>query len=154
MKQVDEHAKARRLVSRFKAGMLATVRSSGEVHSRPMFVADSTADRYVTFITSVDSQKVDEVLTDEHVCVTFQEGSRFLALAGTARISRDREMLRRLWTVKDNAWFSGPDDPRAALIRVDVHSVEYWDEGGVDGVRDALRAMAAVATGARPTVPR
>jgi general stress protein 26 len=54
-------------------------------------------------------------------------------VSGAASISQDRRIIRELYQKDWKAWFGdqggerdgGPDDPRLALISVDVESVTY-----------------------------
>ena len=57
----------------------------------------------------------------------------WVSVSGTATISQDRRAIRELYRPDWKAWFGdeggerdgGPDDPRLALILVDVHSASY-----------------------------
>lgn len=57
----------------------------------------------------------------------------WVSVSGTARLSKDRETIRRLYSADWRAWFGdeggerdgGPDDPRITLILVEAHSVTY-----------------------------
>jgi hypothetical protein len=56
-----------------------------------------------------------------------------VSVSGTATISRDRRAIHELYQPDWKAWFGdeggerdgGPDDPRLALILVEVNSVTY-----------------------------
>jgi general stress protein 26 len=53
---------------------------------------------------------------------------KYVSVAGTAEILRDREKLDELWSPFHTAWFpKGKDDPEIALIKVTVESAEYWN---------------------------
>ena len=55
------------------------------------------------------------------------------SVSGTATVSQDRRAIRELYQPDWKAWFGdqggardgGPDDPRMALILVDVHTASY-----------------------------
>ena len=52
-------------------------------------------------------------------------------MTGRAQIVDDRAKLQELWNTFAEAWMpAGPEDPNAALIKVDLDRVEYWDTPG------------------------
>ena len=84
----------------------------------------------VWFFTSDDSGKVSEIESEHEVNLAYSEpkDQRYVSLSGRARIVRDPERARRLWSPELKAWFpGGVDDPHLSLLRVRVHSAEYWD---------------------------
>ena len=73
--------------------------------------------------------------TDPHVNVSYYRDRtrEWVSVSGTARVSRDREQVRRLYKPDWRAWFAdeggdrdgGPDDPRLTLVLVEADSVVY-----------------------------
>ena len=64
----------------------------------------------------------------------YKDGTReWVSVSGTAMVSQDRVAIHELYRPDWKVWFGdeggqrdgGPDDPRLALILVDVHSVSY-----------------------------
>jgi general stress protein 26 len=119
-----------------------------------MMTADVTEGGTMSFITATESGKIDEILDDPHVCVTFQHDGAFLAVSGTAEVDRDRAELERVWTAGSEVWFSGSGASRAALIVVTPHFAEYWDNRGLNGLKYAFEAVRAVVTGREPDVSK
>lgn len=39
----------------------------------------------------------------------------------------DKDRARALWDSKQNAWWSGPEDPNLILLRVTLKRAEMWD---------------------------
>ena len=123
------------LIEKIKTAMLTTRRPDGRLVSRPMATQkrDPIADLW--FVADVESHKIDELEHDPHVNLGyFDSGSwEWVSVSGTARISTDRDHIRRLYQADWKAWFGaidevrngGPDDPRLALILVDADSVIY-----------------------------
>jgi general stress protein 26 len=65
------------------------------------------------------------------VSLTFSSRDSWVSLVGRAAIVDDRQKLADLWNTFAEAWLpGGPDDPEAALLRVDIDSAEYWDTPG------------------------
>ena len=58
-------------------------------------------------------------------------GKCYVVMAGSARVSRDPELIRRLWSPTYRAWFpDGKDDREATVIRVVVERIDYWEPSG------------------------
>jgi general stress protein 26 len=91
--QQPEPARWYDLVKDFRTGMLVTKDSGGKLHARPMSVAEMRPDADAYFATSIDSPKIAEVEADPEAMITFQDGSQFAFLSGTARITRDRALI-------------------------------------------------------------
>ena len=67
-------------------------------------------------------------------------------MAGSAYISRDPELIRRLWSPTYRAWFpEGKDDREATAIRVVVARIDYWEPPRNRAVR-LVQAIKAVLT--------
>jgi general stress protein 26 len=109
-----------------------------------MAVAEVDANDCVWFTTSEQSGKIDEISADPHVCVTLQDGRRFLSLSGQAELVHDREKIRRLWREAWRPWFpAGEDDPSVVLLRVAAREGEHWDRSGLQGLRYMFEAVRA-----------
>ena len=50
----------------------------------------------------------------------------FASLRGTLRIDNDRATIDRLWSPIVAEWYEGKDDPKMALIRIDVEDAKIW----------------------------
>lgn len=136
------------LLGDFDTGMLVTRSPSGSFHAVPLHVAhlDDVAYR-LTFVTGDDTRKVEEVLSHPMVAVTFQGGSRYLSVSGIAHVERDVARASELWTPSMGLWFEGPEDPRIALLMVEIRRGEYWDRSGLRGLRFLARAGRALIEG-------
>ncbi|WP_405283059.1 pyridoxamine 5'-phosphate oxidase family protein [Gaopeijia maritima] len=131
-KKIDELYE---LISDIEMALMTTRRPDGRLVSRPMASQkrDPVADLW--FVTNVETHKIDELEHDPNVNFGYlDEGSmEWVSVSGTARISQDRELIRRLHEDSWTMWFNdeggardgGPDDPRLALILVEVHSAVY-----------------------------
>jgi general stress protein 26 len=111
-------------------GMLTTFGPDGP-RSVPMArqQVDPTAELW--FITARDTQHVRDIGSDPTVSITFSARDSWVAAVGRAVVVDDHDKLVELWNTFAEAWMpEGPDDPNAALIRVDLDRVEYWDTPG------------------------
>lgn len=148
------------LVAQFRTAMLVNADTDGRQRARPMTIANRDADeplpaapggkspRQVSFVTSRGNGLVDDLQAEPAVCITMQDGSKYVCLAGSARVSQDRERLRALWTDGFDLWFrGGPDDPDVVLIDCDIDFAEYWDGSGIQGIRLLAEAGRAKLSG-------
>jgi general stress protein 26 len=159
----DRSEKNRRLaqiVAQFRTAMLVNTDRDGSHRARPLTIANRDANepapaapgggqspQQVTFITSRQRGLVDDLVAEPSVCVTMQDGPKFVCLAGSARVNGDRARLRALWNPTFDLWFrGGPDDPEVVLIDCDIDFAEYWDGSGIAGERLLAAAVRASAT--------
>lgn len=124
-----------KLVEGIETAMFTTRRLDGRLVSRPMATQKRDAIADFWFVTDADSDKLDELEHDPHVNLSYYRDRtrEWVSVSGTARISHDREQVRRLYQPDWRAWFAdqggerdgGPDDPRLTLVLVDADSVVY-----------------------------
>lgn len=149
----DPRQKFQELLTGFSYGMLVTRMPSGDLHARPMALAEIAENGDLWFATGRDSRKVDEIAADEHVCVTFQDGSHYVTVIGTAETVRDRAKIDELWHDAWKVWYpQGQDDPNLVLLKVTADTGEYWDNSSVQGLKYLFRAGKALATGQRVSI--
>jgi general stress protein 26 len=134
------------LIRDVKIAMLTTVTPAGDLRSRPMATQEAEFDGNLWFLTSQQSGKVDEIEEGSRVSLTYvnNDAHAFVALAGRAKLSKDRERARELWTPMHAIWFpQGKDDPNIMVIKVTVEEAEYWESPGNALVRSyhLLKAM-------------
>lgn len=123
------------LIEGIEIAMFTTRRPDGHLVSRPMATQTQAEGTDLWFVTDIDTHKLDELEFDPHVNLAYyRDGTReWVSVSGTATVSQDRRAIRELYRPDWKAWFGdeggerngGPDDPRIALILVDVHSVTY-----------------------------
>ena len=151
------------LVESIETAMMATRRADGHLVSRPMATQkrDSIADLW--FVTSIETHKVEDLEFDPHVSLGyFDPGSyEWVGVSGTATLSQDRAEIRRLYQPDWRAWFGdeggqrdgGPDDPRLALILVDLHEADYMKAKHSKPVA-LFKVAVGVVTGEEPDLGR
>jgi general stress protein 26 len=138
------------ILKSFDTAMLVTLRGE-EVRSRPMAVADTSPDGRIRFLTSIESGKLEEITDSPMVNVSMQSNSKFLSISGTAVATRDPDMIDKLWSATDNAWFpEGKDDPTVIVLEIVPTYAEYWDRSGIEGVKAFLELGKSVVTQEQP----
>lgn len=123
------------LIEGIETAMFTTRRADGHLVSRPMATQKRDAIADFWFVTDADAHKLDELEHDAHVNLSYYRDRtrEWVSVSGTARVSRDRGQIHRLYQPDWKAWFGdeggardgGPDDPRLTLVLVEVESVVY-----------------------------
>lgn len=142
------------MLESFTSGMLITQGAPNGMVGRPMNVAKVESDADLWFCTSIESDKVGDILRDPNVAIVFQDSGRYLTVNGSATLSTDQSKLDDLWNETWRVWFpQGKDDPNLALIHVDASHGQYWDNSWLQGLTYAIRAGRAYWQGDTPDVP-
>ncbi|ACY18669.1 pyridoxamine 5'-phosphate oxidase family protein [Haliangium ochraceum] len=144
--QVENEKKTfREILSHFDNAMLVTRASDGFLRSRPMAIADSESDGDLWFFTSIESGKVDEIMSDPRCAAVMQGNLRYLSISGRAELVKNQSKIDELWKPTFDAWFEdGKNDPNLTLIRFKAEEGEYWDNSGVKGLRYMLEVAKAL----------
>lgn len=146
-------AKLKELVERIRVGLLTTVEVDGSLHTRPIETLRCDADGTLWFFTDHQSPKAHELSHDVRVSVGYSEPAKniYVAVAGQARILRDRALAAQLWTASQRAWYpKGVDDEHLSILRVTLERAEYWERGGRASY--LLAALAAAVTGRQAVI--
>jgi general stress protein 26 len=129
------------------ATLITRARATGELHGRPMAVADVSNDGTLWFVTSVDSTKVLEVREDSRALVSLQSSSQFVTMNGHLELVADRAKVDQIWKEAYRVWFDGQNDPELVLLRFTPFDAEYWDNSGAHGIKHAFEAAKAYLAG-------
>jgi general stress protein 26 len=113
---------------------------------RPMLPLFVQKDPAIYFLTHQSSRKVMQLTARPQVGLTMISANCYFVVAGSAHISRDPELIRRLWSPTYRAWFpDGKDDREATVIRVAVERLDYWEPPSSPVIR-VVQAVRAVLT--------
>lgn len=134
------------IIQKFDSAMLITHSLNGAIRARPMMVA-AFQDNELWFVTSAESTTADEIVHDGSVAITMQDSLKYLSISGVADIVVDRDKMRALWRPAWLAWFDGPDDRNAVLIRVLPVEAEVWDYSGLRAIKFAFEVAKAAIRG-------
>jgi general stress protein 26 len=123
------------LIEGIEIAMFTTRRPDGRLVSRPMATQTQAEGSDLWFVTDIESHKLDELEFDPQVNLAYYKDRtrEWVSVSGTAIVTQDRKAIHELYRKDWKAWFGdeggerngGPDDPRLALILVDVESVTY-----------------------------
>ena len=123
-----ERQRVRALIARAGVAMLMNVDEQGTHIGRPMLPLLIQNDPHIHFLTHQTSRKVAQLAARPQVGLSIVGANCFVMAAGSAQLSRDPDLIRRLWTPTYRAWFpEGKDDREATVIRVAVVRIDYWE---------------------------
>lgn len=132
-----ELSKLFEMIDELDTAMLTTRRSDGHLVSRAMANQKHAGGADLWFVTTEGTSKLDELAGDPHINLAYYKDRtrEWVSVAGLGKISRDREVIRRIYAADWKAWFpeegdprhGTPEDPRMVLIGVDVHSAVYLE---------------------------
>lgn len=131
---------------------MLTTRDGDELRSRPMTPQQITDTGDVWCFVSSDSDQAEQIALTPHVNASFDDGSSWVSLSGTAEVVRDEAKIDELWDRAAEAWFpEGRESADLALLHVRGTSAEYWDTPG-GAVASAVAFVQSAITGERPDV--
>jgi general stress protein 26 len=123
-----ERQRVRALIEQAGVAMLMNVDDKGGHIGRPMLPLLVQNDPHIYFLTHQSSRKVTQLAVRPQVGLSFVAANCFVVVAGSAELSRDPELIRRLWSPTYRAWFpEGKDDCEATAIRVAIERIDYWE---------------------------
>lgn len=102
-----------------------------EGHTRPMTAQIENGAGPIWFFTSTDSDIVQNLGTTSRAIATFASKGHnlFASVHGKLSTSTDRAVIDRLWNPFVAAWYSGKDDPKLVLLRLEADKAEIWKDG-------------------------
>ncbi len=118
------------LIGDASIAMLTTQEPQSGLRSRPLATLQMDSAGKLWFFVAMSSAKIGEIDQHRHVNLSYAnpEKQEFVSISGSARLLRDREKMRELWTLWVKPWFAhGVDDPDLGLLEVTVDQAEYWD---------------------------
>lgn len=118
------------MIDKVKVAMLTTRESDTTLRSRPMVIKTENFSGVISFLTAIDTPKIEEMKQNTEVNVSLADTSQaiFMSISGQARISQNKTEIERLWSDADKLWFpEGQDSDHIAVVSVRVNQVEYWN---------------------------
>lgn len=124
------------LIQEIKVAMVVTHDGHGDrLRARPMAARPDRQENAICFLTDVGAGKDNEVARNDNVCLAFADikGQKYVSVTGSARISNDRNKIRKIWSIADKAFWKDADDPSIRLLEVIPVAAEYWEGSGLVG---------------------
>lgn len=111
-------------------------------HSRPMTAQAENQQSPLWFFTSKDNGLVKHLDQGRRAIASFasKDHNLFASINGSLHLDNDRAVIDRLWNPFVAAWYTGKDDPKLALLRMDAEHAEVWlnESSLLAGVKMAL----------------
>lgn len=121
------------LVEDIEVAMMTTRAADGSLVSRPLQTLELDENGELIFFTAAESRKVDELTEDATVNLAYADPGerRYVSVRGRARMDRDDDTIRELWSPAQKIFFpEGKDDPNLMVLRVRVQDASYWEAAG------------------------
>jgi len=118
------------LIDETGIAMLTTEEPDGTLRSRPLATLQMDSAGKLWFFTAMSSGKVGEIDQHRKVNLSYANVGKqdYVSVSGHARLFRDPEKMKELWTRWVEPWFpEGLNDPDLGLLEVTVDDAEYWD---------------------------
>jgi general stress protein 26 len=87
------------------------------------------------FVTSSETQKIEELTADPHVNLAYYRSStrEWVSVSGLASLTANRDLIRSVYNPEWKTWLGdaasgrdgSPDDPRIVLVLVEVLSATF-----------------------------
>lgn len=151
-KEHDEHVeRIWELAKRIGIAMFVTWDGTHQ-RARPLAATVEKDDGAIYFLIDVNGEKDEQVTEYPMVSVSFADHkhSKYVALAGKATVSNDRQRIKEIWSPFAKAWWDTPEDPAIRVIRFVPHDAELWDSPG--RIVTTISMLAAAVTGRSPKI--
>lgn len=132
-----EREKLFEMIEDIEIAMLTTRRPDGRLVSRAMATQKRAPGADLWFVTSDETQKVEELEDEPNVNLAYYKDRtrEWISVSGLATVSRDPGAIERLWAPDWKVWFpeegdprhGTPQDPRLVLIGVDIESAMFFE---------------------------
>ncbi|WP_127145254.1 pyridoxamine 5'-phosphate oxidase family protein [Pelagibacterium montanilacus] len=126
---------------------ILTTWSGSEQHARPLTAHVARDEHALYFLVDESGHKNTEIEQYPAVSCSFvDKGSNdYVVIAGTAKLSNDREKIAAIWTNFAKAWWDDENDPSIRLLTVTPTRGEVWD--GPGGLAAKAKIAFSAATG-------
>ena len=133
----SEIEKLYEMIEALEIAMLTTRRPDGRLVSRAMATQKRAPGADLWFVTSSETQKVEELEEEPNVNLAYYKDRtrEWISVSGVATVSRDKDIIAQLYAPDWKMWFAEggdpragtPEDPRIVLVGVDVLSAYYFE---------------------------
>jgi general stress protein 26 len=131
---------------------MATTRDGDVLRSRPMAPVIDPAEGVIRFLSASSAPKVAEINAEHDINLSFadEDDMSFVSVSGRATVSRDRALIRELWSPYADAWFEGDAETAdVVVLTVRPEEAQYWD-GSSSKIARIWEIAKAKLTGSRP----
>lgn len=123
------------VIEQAKLGSVATIKD-GKPWVRYMVIHADNKDKDLNFYTTtfINSRKVEQIKKNNNIHVTIGGDPKnwqaaYVNIQATAQIATDLETKKKCWCDMLKQFFSGPEDPNYAVIKISAQTIEYMEPG-------------------------
>jgi general stress protein 26 len=116
------------IIERVGVCMFTTSAAAG-LRARPLEARPDRDSGLIWFVTDLRSAKEHEIAREGAVGLVFidAEEKAYLSITANAEVRSDHAKAAEIWKRSDNAWWHGPQDRNACVLRVTPITAELWD---------------------------
>lgn len=117
------------LVNDIKFAMLLTALDTQPISSVPMTTKKVDAQGDIWFLSGLNSDHNANIVKSPKVQLLYSDPGdmEFISIYGEATIVTNKDVLEELYTKKDDAWFTGVDDPNLTALKIVPQEAYFWD---------------------------
>ena len=121
--------KIKKIIGNTSVGMLATNLTKIPFSICPMTTQEIDKRGDIWVFSNKDSQHFKDIQNDNRVQLIYAnpEKQQYLSLFGNAIHVVDEAKVQKLWNPGLKKWFKGKDDPKLALLDIDIEIAHFWD---------------------------
>lgn len=121
--------KMRALVDDIKFAMLLTDLQTQPLSAIPMTTKRVDRNGHIWFLSGLNSDHNRNIVKSPSVQLLYSDPSdmEFISIYGKASVVTDKAALEDLYDKKDDAWFTGVDDPNLTALKIVPEEAYYWD---------------------------
>lgn len=124
-----EMEKLNHLIRNIPFAVMTITTDDRKMRSFPLLAQDLEFDGSLWFLISKKSEILPELQRHGDINLSYSGNDKCISISGTVELVENRDMVREIWQKPHEAWFSqGPADPMIQLIKVHVHTAEYWED--------------------------
>lgn len=117
------------LIRGIPVAILTTLTEENKLRSYPLLTQDTEFDGTLWFLIKKKSALVQNLQNHSDINLTYTGGDKCVSISGTAEFADNQDMVREIWQKHHEVWFpEGPQDPTIQLLKVKVHTAEYWED--------------------------
>ncbi|MDX1602466.1 MAG: pyridoxamine 5'-phosphate oxidase family protein [Salinimicrobium sediminis] len=119
----------RDMVDDIKVAMMVTGLEKRPINAVPMRTkkVDDKGNIWFVSMAHSDHNKDLQINGDIHLLYSAPDDNEFLTVYGQAEITKDKSVLKDLYSATSDNWFDGVDDPNLTAIKVKPAEAYYWD---------------------------
>lgn len=117
------------MVDDIKFTMFLSDLKSQPISAVPMTTKKVDEKGNIWFLSGMNSDHNSNILKSPQVQLLYSSPSdmEYISIYGKAAVVTEKDILEDLYDKKDDAWFTGIDDPNLTAIKVAPEEAYYWD---------------------------